>query len=78
MVCRYYQKVKAMQKENTEFLFESQVHKYFWCDTVVCVHFAVASHMSEIVGPELCRSILAPSLKKTECSNLSPSTKHKK
>jgi len=37
MVCRYYQKITVMQKDNTEFLFESQVHKYFWCSTVVRV-----------------------------------------
>lgn len=35
MVCRYYQKIKLMQKENAEFLFESEVHEYFWCYTAV-------------------------------------------
>lgn len=67
-----------MQKENTDFFVSISCPEIFLVlHSGQSVNFAGASPIGEIVGLELCRSVLTPTDMMAGCSNLSPSTEHK-
>lgn len=77
MVCRYCQKISDAERKHKFFVWISSSEIFLVLYSGQSVNFAGASHIGEIVGLELCRSILTPTDMITGCSNLSPSTEHK-
>lgn len=77
MVCRYCQKISDAERKHRFFISISSPEIFHVLYSGKSVNFAGASHISEPVGLELCRSILTPTDMITGCSNLSPSTEQK-